>query len=52
VAEAFTSPAGGRLEYRAVLAAGVFSLSVVLDEDGREIDTCNTGAIHYTARAS
>jgi hypothetical protein len=39
----FTSPAR---------AAGVFSLSVVLDEDGRRIDTCKTGTIHWTARAS
>ncbi len=39
----FTSPAR---------AAGVFSLSVVLDENGQEIDTCNTGTIHWTARAS
>ncbi len=33
-------------------AAGVFSLSVVLDENGREIDTCKTGTIDWTARAS
>jgi hypothetical protein len=33
-------------------AAGVFSLSVVLDENGREIDTCKTGTIHWVARAS
>lgn len=33
-------------------AAGVFSLSVVLDENGREIDSCKTGTIHWTARAS
>lgn len=31
-------------------AAGVFSLSVVLDENGRQIDTCKTGTIHWTAR--
>jgi hypothetical protein len=31
-------------------AAGVFSLSVVLDEIGRQIDTCKTGTIHWTAR--
>jgi len=33
-------------------AAGVFSLSVVLDENNRPIDTCKTGTIHWTARAS
>jgi hypothetical protein len=33
-------------------AAGVLSLSVVLDENGRRIDTCKTGAIHWIARAS
>lgn len=33
-------------------AAGVFSLSVVLDENGRQIDTCETGTIHWTAWAS
>lgn len=33
-------------------ATGVFSLSVVLDENGRQIDTCETGTIHWTARAS
>jgi hypothetical protein len=30
-------------------ATGVFSLSVVLDENGRQIDTCKTGIIHWTA---
>lgn len=33
-------------------AAVVFSLSVVLDQNGRQIDTCDTGTIHWTARAS
>jgi hypothetical protein len=33
-------------------AAGVFSLAVVLDENGRQIDTCETGTVHCTARAS
>ena len=33
-------------------AAGTFSLSIVLDENGRQIDTCKTGTIHWTARAS
>jgi hypothetical protein len=33
-------------------ATGVFSLSVVLDEHGRQIDTCKTGMIHWVARAS
>ena len=33
-------------------AAGVFSLSVVLVQNGRQIDTCQTGTIHWTARAS
>jgi hypothetical protein len=32
-------------------AAGVFSLSVVLNENGRQIDACRTGTIHWTARA-
>ena len=33
-------------------AAGVFSLSVVLDENGRKIDTSKAGTIHWIARAS
>ena len=33
-------------------AVGVFRLSVVLDENGREIDTCKTGTIDWAARAS
>jgi hypothetical protein len=33
-------------------AAGVINLSVVLDEGGRQIDTCETGTIHWTAWAS
>jgi hypothetical protein len=33
-------------------AAGIFSLSLVLNENGREIDTCKTGTIHWVARAS
>jgi len=33
-------------------AAGVFSLSVVLDDNGRQIDRCETGTIQWTAWAS
>ena len=36
---------------RTTRAAGVFGLSVVLDENGRHIDTCETGTIRWTARA-